>query len=217
MDYSKHYDTVVKLMDKEHLFYHTIDHINFMLESANEIFIKNPTTDCKKIMVDSINKKFFMPDVLFFSIIFHDCFYIPGNENNEEVSATIAHYELKNKKDSDKLADIVYSLIKSTKKHEQIFPANSNNGYINQLLIDLDLLNLAADYNDFLKTNELIKKEFCFSGKVSPEMFDKGRIDFFNSMLNKQPILKTNHFSQLNTKIEQNINNFLKNNHLQKQ
>tara|TARA_B100000700_G_scaffold331722_1_gene467537 strand:- start:17424 stop:18077 length:654 start_codon:yes stop_codon:yes gene_type:complete len=214
MNYNKIYNDVEKKMSNNKVFYHTIEHINNMLLSCNELIktekefqvLKNKEINLENT---NINIRIFVPERLFFAILFHDIIYDVKNKYNELDSANyFKSYIQKNKIDlSEKDIFVISELIYSTKNHKEI---NNSKDYIcleSMFLIDLDLESLSYDFNTFKKNNENIKKEYEIF--YTKKQVEKGRINFLKKMLKKDNIYLTNYFKRKNIIVKENIKKIL--------
>ena len=125
---------IFQLYNEEHRYYHTLEHINYMLNKAEE--------------------NYELSDDLLIAIIFHDVIYDPQSTNNELESAKLFKKYSRNK---IKNQDLIYQAILDTKNH---IPTEGNN--ISRLLIKYDLEILYLDLDELIQFERKIFKEYQF-------------------------------------------------------
>lgn len=154
--------------------YHNLTHIEKML---NEIYARQ----------DKIKNL----DKLLFSAWFHDIIYNPWRKNNEEKSAAYAIKQLsKIGVDNNLIQEIKY-LILQTQNH---LKDNRVNEFDDQLFLDIDILILAADRNEYAEYLINVKKEYWF---VVWGIFKERRKAFCNALIAKNNIYFTKEFQEL--------------------
>lgn len=117
------------------------------------------------------------------AILFHDAVYVPGSEVSENASMDLMRAYLSKYPQEfpiERIERIAY-YIQTTKNHR-------SNNIDAQVIIDLDLMRLAAPFEQFLVNADLIRKEY---DGVSDEDFEKGRIAFMEDMLSRDNIFYT--------------------------
>lgn len=145
--------------------YHNLEHINFMLNLAEEY-------------EQSINQQ----DQLIFAIFYHDVIYKATRSDNEEKSASLATKRLQQLGFPDEATSKVSAMIIATKKHLQ-----SNNSDTN-LLLDFDLAILGSDWESYQNYTQQIRKEYSFY----PDMlYRPGRAKVLKHFLQQPYIYKT--------------------------
>jgi pantetheine-phosphate adenylyltransferase len=125
---------IFQLYNEEHRYYHTLEHINYMLNKAEE--------------------NYELSDDLLIAIIFHDVIYDPKSTNNELESAKLFKKYSRNKIKNE---DLIYQAILDTKNH---IPTEGNN--ISKLLIKYDLEILFCDFDELIEFERKIFKEYQF-------------------------------------------------------
>jgi len=160
------YSTLATAYSAPERHYHGIDHLSQMLG------------DFKKYRRYADN-----PDWLEIAIWFHDAVYDFGAADNEERSAGLAKKLLKAEGFPELALSRIQEYVLAT-KHDSP-PAD----YDSQLIADLDLMVLAAPYNQFLEYREKIWQEY--KGRYSLEQFKAGTIKFYKGMLDKPNIFHT--------------------------
>lgn len=164
--------------------YHTIDHLEFIIE------------DLKKIK-DKIQDW----ETTIFAVFYHDIIYKATSSSNEEDSAKLAKNRLTEISfPSDKIAKCV-AMILATKHHELSEDNDTN------YLTDSDLAILGKNSEEYQKYTEQIRKEYS----IYPDfMYTSGRKKALQHFLQMSSIYKTEYFLK---KYEQqarlNINNEL--------
>lgn len=169
-------------------FYHTWAHILFMLDKAIEHF---PGTNPKQ----TIETNTFLSPSELLAILFHDVIYVPGQIDNEGRSvdlmmAIMAGYGVP-------ITEFCWAsrCIKETANFMKTVDDESTHA-----VLDLDLCALANPYNDFIKQNALISKEY-------PNVSVEKRKKFFKSFLQKDKIFYR--LTHLEEKARHNINKYL--------
>lgn len=121
-------------------------------------------------------------DTLLFSIFYHDIVYDASKKDNEERSGDIAKERLIQLKVSDHSYELTYSQILATKSH--ITSANPDTN----LLLDIDLSVLGADWDTYLNYANGVRKEY----HIYPDLLYKpGRRKVLNHFLEMTNIYKT--------------------------
>jgi predicted metal-dependent HD superfamily phosphohydrolase len=160
-------------------FYHTIDHINWMLKYSEKLF-KNLE---KPLWFD-------------WAIVFHDIFYDTTCSDNEEQSIEIAkNYLIQLNKSY--LIEPVTKAILATKSH------HPTEDYWINLFLDLDQKILSESPLVYLEYAQNIKKEWKW---VTSDLFIEGRLKFLKGCL-ETPIYITPEFSHFEEKARFNILN----------
>ena len=170
-------ERIAPYYNEPHRFYHTMDHINFMLDSGNKLLSREQ----------------------YMAVLFHDIVYDPKRKDNEEQSASLMYKMLDDgyhtmKENSGEDVDTIAHIILDTRTHKATRPES-------ELVLDLDLLGLASEYGVF-KTNSInIRKEYSH---LSDAEWNIGRRYFFTELL-KKPIFVTKTFSIYEKDARQNI------------
>lgn len=163
------------LMSHEMLHFHTPIHILSILDFYEEL----PSSKEKPILSNEE----------FLAILYHDSFYDPKSEHNENelYSSMIFENCYRDYIDNDMIGN-VKELILETANHGQ--------DKVNKkahLLLDFDIHYFAADFDIFNVCNECVRKEYSHFSDVD---WKNGRVSFLNSMLNKKSIYRTEYFKE---------------------
>jgi len=160
---------VIPRYSEAHRYYHDINHITYMLDHAAA-------------------HHFTLTDEQILAINFHDVVYDPTKYNgyNERESAKMV--DVFNETHDNVLSIVSVDLIKSIILDTIDHRATTREA---ELVLDLDLLSLAAGWGLFCKNTEQIRKEYSH---VNDEEFRLGRIKFIKSMLIGRRIFHTQHF-----------------------
>ena len=137
-------------------------------------------------------------DSVCYAIWFHDIIYNPLRGDNEERSAECAKEFLDNIKYEKKRIRKVEELILRTKDHT--IPKGNEN-YDMKVFLDLDLLILGMEREQYVKYANNIRKEYNF---VPEDIYNKERKKILNQYLNSQFIYKTKKFRDLYEKQARN-------------
>lgn len=175
MDY---YELVKPYYDEPHRFYHTIDHIDYMIFAGRKL----------------MNREQYM------AVLFHDIVYDAKRKDNEEQSASLMYKMLDAgydtmKECSGEAVDTIANIILDTRTHKATRPES-------ELVLDLDLLGMSDSYETFRKNSDNIRKEYSH---LSDNEWSIGRRYFFTELLNRPKILTTNKFSMFDKDIRNNI------------
>lgn len=161
--------------------YHTIEHIQAMVNMAHDMGIELTSTQLMAIW-------------------FHDIVYIPGSPHNEQMSTLLMETLFKQNLGLIDIAfprvdlDVVSQIILDTKTH---IPSNTES----RIVLDLDMAILAAPPAEYKKYVENIRVEFI---RYSDEDFNKGRSQFLTELLNCT-IYHTDKFSTFEELAKANI------------
>jgi len=148
--------------------YHDLSHIENMFEQLD--YVKNEIEDM---------------DAVCFSIFYHDIIYKVARSDNELKSALILERDLA-PISFDQVSKCKLQ-IEATKNHERSQFPDTN------ILLDLDLSILGADWEVYEEYTENVRKEF----KIYPNfLYRKGRKKFLKTMLAKDQIFKTDYFTK---------------------
>ncbi len=127
---------LIKAYDEPHRFYHTLDHIQDVLQNLN-------------------NTNLLKQDELFLTAIFHDIIYNPQSATNEEDSALFFIDSAKNTSLTQAQKEHVKQLILDTKHH---IP----NVEFSEEFINADLAILSSSFDKLITYEKQIFKEFQF-------------------------------------------------------
>lgn len=107
------------------------------------------------MMIDNMIKADWYDQELSFAVLFHDVYYIPGNRDNEKLSAKMAEAVLSNCAVG---CSITIPMIIETADYMKVRPAKSD---CFRKICDLDLSSLALDdYDSFVKQQRNVILEF---------------------------------------------------------
>jgi predicted metal-dependent HD superfamily phosphohydrolase len=132
-----------------------------------------------------------------FAIFYHDAVYKVLKSDNEEKSAELAVKRLKQMHFPKERIDLCAAHILATKSH-----AKSENQDTN-LLLDVDLSILGADWNTYQQYTEQVRKEYS----IYPDLIYKpGRKKVLQKFLERESIFKTPYFiTRFETQARKNI------------
>jgi len=156
-------EEIEKRHSEPHRHYHTLEHINFMINGIYELFDRK---------IISGNDK----DILLVAAVFHDIIMEIGKDNNEKQSAD---FLLNNTEFVDEFQqnDInkAFDIILDTSDHD-----TSND--LSKLFCDLDMAIISdSSFTELLKYEKQVYLEFQ---KYPYNAYKKGRLKFLRSMLN---------------------------------
>jgi len=140
---------------------------------------------------------------IYLDIIFHDFYYVPGSSFSNEYrsfQSAVDYNNILNKDQYLKSLRLTYnpflSGIKLTRNHSGAITKRQ------QILLDLDLLILAAPKHEYLAYLLNIRDEYF---TYSQEEFDNGRIKFLKKYLSKRKIFVTKEMEHLNPIARENM------------
>jgi predicted metal-dependent HD superfamily phosphohydrolase len=157
-----------------HRHYHSIEHI------ANMLFL---------------GRDLDLSDEQVYAIWYHDAIYDSRSETNEEDSADLAVQALRSIGWNDASLDLVNRMILDTKKHMATIPQS-------EIVIDLDLSSIAADWPDYERNRENIRREYDW---IPDEEFAEGTRRFLQSFLDRDQIFRTEWGSTLELRARENM------------
>ncbi len=157
-------DELKQIYEHPSRIYHNIHHINTMLEKLKE---------CQHLTKH--------PFRIEWAIWFHDSVYDATAHNNEIKSSELWIRKTALYLDEDTL-EWGRRAILATIDHVL------NSDIDIQILIDLDLAGLGADYKTFCDNTEKIRQEYCH---VPIDQFTKGRAEFLKKILKRRRIFGT--------------------------
>lgn len=148
--------------------YHNLSHLKYMIEKALEY-------------MDLLSD----PDIVMFSIFYHDVVYKTIRQDNEQKSADIAKDRLSRLGvPGDKISRCI-SQIMATKKHSD--NATNDTNYF----VDFDLAILGDTSDNYMEYTKKIRKEYS----IYPDfLYKKGRKKVLQHFLNMDRIFKTDAF-----------------------
>ena len=151
--------TVLAMWNESHRSYHTLNHLNDLIEQINENKSKYSEKEYEKLMITSL---------------FHDCVYDPTKSDNEEKSAEFFENCCIDKSDAD-IQDIK-QMILDTKTHESTTPLSESFNHYDMSIVE-------RDFDQLLEWEKGIAEEYKFAG----EKYKEGRLKFLDSILDKYP------------------------------
>lgn len=160
MNFNEVRDYVKEKYSEPHRFYHTLAHIDKMLEHLDRIEWLNPEEK----------------DILRLAIYFHDYVYYPWLSNNEESSIEQFYLYYHNHDIPQEYYSKVVELIKATKKHEY------TGDKLVDVMIDLDLDILNSHFPQLIEWEHAIFKEYQY---VPIADYVKGRVKFLENIKEK--------------------------------
>lgn len=179
--------------------YHTLDHIQ-------DLLVKLGHLRAQKIM---LTNSLYQEWELELAILFHDCVYVPGNPNNEEMSADTAIGVLDRigKSDGPKEKSTYYCGVRSLINATKFDPTgvSYSSSISHAFMKDLDLSILGASSEDYHKYARNIRQEYK---RYSNDEFVKGRLEFLRFIGNKaknHSVFQTQPFSSLNEQVMVNV------------
>lgn len=169
---------------EKHRTYHNTIHLAMLFKSF----------DCYKKNLND-------PNIVAFSIFYHDFIYNIWKNDNEEKSAQLAVKELSKIKLSSNILDEIHQQIIATKTHK----TNDND---TKWLIDFDLEILGKSLKLYKDYTQLIRKEY----KLVPNLlYKKGRKKVLQHFIDKPFIYATDKFRKLyENQAKENLTNKLK-------
>lgn len=183
--FDKYVDKVRKFYRDDENFYHTIHHVIKMFE-VFETYEKDFDKEFGK----------YDKEILFWSIAYHDCFYIPGYEFNEEISADIAFKEFN---DACIRANILSTKLNLNLKNpftNVVFP-------IVKILHDLDWF-CFRDYFALISQEDKVIKEACEIGGYNIGDVIRNRFKFYEAIKDID-IFRTETLKHFNEEAKENI------------
>lgn len=162
---------IIKAYSEPHRYYHNFNHISKMLINAERFNLSDKDLQTLRL-----------------AILYHDFVYIPSSKTNEQDSVDVFMFDIMNHKllydktliSEGELKSQVMLMILDTIKHEPTFE-------LSKYLIDLDLWEL-ADSEQYKINSKLIRMEYI---EYSEDIYVKARINWINSMLEKDRIYHT--------------------------
>jgi len=151
-----------------HRFYHTMDHIESMLDGFDKYFHDNFT------------------EAEFLAILYHDIVYLPWASGNEENSASMlnAHHKLYFCKVKQEVIDEAMDIILATKHTDP----GKMHLVTAQRVVDLDLMILGKPEDVYKKYVANTRREY---GMFSDEQWREGRMKVLQGILGQDRIYHT--------------------------
>jgi predicted metal-dependent HD superfamily phosphohydrolase len=159
---------IEKNYSNEKRFYHTLIHLENLLEHLNDV--KDQIEDW---------------DVILFSLFYHDVIYDTSINDNEEKSAELAKNNLLLISFPEKELSKCLSQILATKGHSTSTDHDTN------LFTDADLSILGQSWNVYADYYKKIRKEYS---NYSDQQYSYGRKKVLDYFVEKDKIYKTNYF-----------------------
>lgn len=153
-------NTLLSMWNESHRSYHTLDHLNDLINQINENKSKYSEKEYEKLLITSL---------------FHDCVYDPMRQDNEEKSASFFLECCSDKNDAD-IQDI-NQMILDTKTHQSNSKLSESFNYYDMNIVE-------RDFNQLLKWEEGIHEEYSAYGNHA---YKVGRLQFLESLLDKYP------------------------------
>lgn len=150
--------TILSMWNESHRSYHTLNHLNDLINQINEDKSKYTEKEYEKLIIASL---------------FHDCVYEPSESNNEEKSAEFFINCCIDKSNSD--IQEIKQMILDTKTHKASTRlSESFNNY--------DMNIVERDFNQLLEWEMGISEEY-----KNNDSYKEGRLKFLESLLDKYP------------------------------
>lgn len=159
---------LVHCWSEKHRHYHTLQH----LDECLHLFAKVRTTACK-------------PGEIELALWFHDAFYEPTRDDNEERSAQWARECVLEAGLPQDTADRMHALVLAT-RHEAV-PEEADA----QLLVDVDLAILGSNAKRFDESDEQIRREYAH---VPEDEYKAGRRRVLGEFLARPRLYSTDYF-----------------------
>lgn len=169
-------------------FYHTLKHIQEVLEAIEEIQQQTALLTVQTIDFSAIK----------FAAWFHDVIYEPQCKDNEEKSVAYATDILTQFKLPINTIKLVQDLILNT-KHHQALPTD----FHSHIFLDSDLAILGASPLDYQAYSKAIRQEYSW---LNDQLYCCGRKQVLRQFLQRQRIYSTHYmFTKLETKARLNL------------
>lgn len=153
-------NTILSMWNESHRAYHTLEHLNDLIEQINENKSKYSEKEYEKLLITAL---------------FHDCVYDPMKQDNEERSADFFMECSINKSDAN--INEIKQMILDTKTHK-------SNTRLSESFNHFDMNIVERDFDQLLKWENGIYEEFKAYGN---EQYRMGRLQFLESILDKYP------------------------------
>jgi len=167
------FDILIQAYSSPKRHYHNLTHIASLLKLTDEHFSKLQS-----------------PDVIRFTIWYHDVVYNVLKSNNEEKSAVLAKKQMSELNVKNSTVNYCCKLIVATKTHSLPKGLNSFDA---KFMMDIDLSILSVSRENYIEYTKQIHKEYS----IYPDLlYKKGRKKVLKHFLNKERIYKTDLFFQ---------------------
>jgi predicted metal-dependent HD superfamily phosphohydrolase len=164
VDESLHH-RLIACWSEGHRHYHTLQHLDECLT-----------------LLDEVRGYARRPAEIALALWFHDAFYEPGREGNEERSARWARISVQQAGLHDEVAQRVHALVMAT-RHESV-PDEADA----RLMVDIDLAVLGAEPSRFDEFERQIRAEYAH---LSDERFRAGRTRILERLARRDTIYST--------------------------
>ncbi|WP_163835334.1 HD domain-containing protein [Spartinivicinus ruber] len=154
--------------------YHTLNHIEQML-----------------LLFKQYESSITSPPTVFFSICFHDYYYLPWWKNNEKRSADKAIYTLEQLHFGSLNHDVAQMII-ATEKHLPLTNQAPSLLLDCQLFLDFDLAVLGHDWKNYQHYCQQIRKEYWF---IPKKKYLKGRKKILSTFLTRDKLYFSEEFN----------------------
>ena len=151
-------NTLLAMWNESHRHYHTLDHLNDLIDQINESKSRYSEKEYEKLLIASL---------------FHDIVYDPMKNDNEEKSADF-FMECCIDKSSTDILDIK-QMILDTKTHNSSTKLSESFNHFDMNIVE-------RDFDSLLKWEDGIYAEYASYGK---EAYRVGRLKFLESLLDK--------------------------------
>ena len=152
-------NTLLSMWNESHRAYHTLNHLNDVIDQINESKSKYSEKEYEKLMLTAL---------------FHDCVYDPMKIDNEEKSADFFMECCSDKSNGDVLE--VKQMILDTKTHQSTTNLSESFNYYDMSIVE-------RDFDQLLEWENGIHEEY----KAYGELYKEGRLKFLESLLDKYP------------------------------
>ena len=153
-------NTLLAMWNESHRSYHTLNHLNDLIDQINESKSKYSEKEYEKLML---------------AALFHDCVYDPMSSTNEEDSANFLMECVFDKSNSDVLE--VKQMILDTKTHQSTTNLSETFNHYDMSIVE-------KDFDQLLEWENGISEEFSVYPK---DEYKVGRLKFLESLLDKYP------------------------------
>ena len=150
-------NTLLSMWNESHRHYHTLNHLNDLIDQINENKSKYSEKEYEKLMLTAL---------------FHDCVYDPMSSTNEEESANFLMECSIDKTNLDVLE--VKQMILDTKTHQSTTNLSETFNHYDMSIVE-------RDFNQLLEWENGISEEY----KAYGEQYKEGRLKFLESLLDK--------------------------------
>ena len=153
-------NTLLSMWNESHRSYHTLNHLNDLIEQINEGKSKYSQKEYEKLLITAL---------------FHDCVYEPMKSDNEEKSADFFMECCQDKLSLDNID--IKNMILDTKTHKATTNLSESFNYYDMNIVE-------RDFDSLLEWEKGIHEEFKGYGN---EAYKQGRLKFLESLMDKYP------------------------------